>query len=229
MTEVEIKLCLTEKDYIRCGQFFAQEAQYLSTQEQENFYFDTLDYYFISRSAMFRLRRMSNRIILTIKDRASCTDGCFRCQENEYDLKIEHQHLWQCDIEGLLLFLQSSVQVKEILTTIDTNAVTQGSLKKTLDHKKLIALGSLYNKRDIYCWQGLKIELDRSNFGSHDDFELECETPQPLQVAQQLQELFKRLSIVFVPQTKSKFRRFLEQTKKTLASGEGQFETKILV
>jgi uncharacterized protein YjbK len=195
--EIEIKLSLDESDYFRCRFFFDEKAEYQERLEQENFYFDTTERYFISRGAMLRVRCANRIFVLTIKERVQDKEGCFRCQETEYELDIPTKYptLSGVNIKDVQLFLQTAF------------------LPVVLPVEELVPLGTLYNRRDVWLWEGLKIELDKTDFGAHADFELECETEFPSEVSERLKVLFKTLGVAFVPQTKTKFRRFLEHNK----------------
>ena len=70
------------------------------------------------------------------------------------------------------------------------------------------------NRRSIFFHEGLKLELDMTNFGEgHTDYEIEAEYNIEDEVRSKLTTLLGTLKIVYRVQDKTKFQRFLESKK----------------
>lgn len=71
-------------------------------------------------------------------------------------------------------------------------------------------LGSLENERSVHTFDDHEIELDRLTLPSGElDYELELETEDPDRIRPALEVLLKRAGVEAVPQTQTKFQRFL--------------------
>jgi uncharacterized protein YjbK len=86
-SEKELKLVLSESEYNLLISHLKENAKAGQVLKQRNTYFDTRDMDLLRRGDMLRLRDENGSRILTLKQRASCDDGYFVCNEKEEKLK----------------------------------------------------------------------------------------------------------------------------------------------
>ncbi len=81
----------------------------------------------------------------------------------------------------------------------------------------LVWIGKMVNRRSLYrSTEGLCVEVDASRYpDGTEDYEVEVETYEPERDRRLLEVLLKRLGIRFVPQTETKYQRFLEHLGRT--------------
>lgn len=71
--------------------------------------------------------------------------------------------------------------------------------------QQFTCLGGFRNVRNVYSWEGVKLELDETHYAFGTTFEIECETTDPEKFRQLLSELLNKNGITFKYSTISKF------------------------
>lgn len=161
--------------------------------EQVNAYLDTDDRAFQEHRIMARIRDEGHGLRLTVKWGAVHTDGYFQAQEEEADLDSETPEL-----------ALSGGEAAAVLARICPPA-------KALPLERLTVLGRLNNRRQRYSVEDFELELDSSRYGDGaEDFELELETERPEAAAELIRRLLAQCGARGVPQTQSKYERFLD-------------------
>ncbi len=192
--EHELKLCLSEADYLKLCEYLVVNGSLVKIHEQRNVYLETEDRYFAKNREMLRLRETESFWTLTHKSRIQVNNGEFSSQESEIDFGV---------FEGTITELLKKVQVT-----------------KPWDKLKSIKIqGELLNTRHEFEWGKFTLELDRSQFSDYRvDFELECETSDFQLLRSRLTHLFDNLKIPWEPQESSKYKRFLETVDSSCTS-----------
>jgi len=73
------------------------------------------------------------------------------------------------------------------------------------DCEKFVCLGGFRNVRNVYDWEGVKLELDETQYAFGTTYEIECETTDPERFRQLLGELLDKNGISYRYSTISKF------------------------
>lgn len=186
--ERELKYQLDEARYDRLKVALGQSAR---VKQQVNLYLDTPGRELCSAHGALRLRREGERLYLTYKRGLAQTGSFFEIREIETEVSQEQ---WNQLAGGKL--------PDGPLEPIDR-------LKHDFPHvQSLVSLGQVENLRLCYPLPtGEVAELDRTVFpGGGVDYELEVETESPEVVERHLETL----GVPLTPQSKTKFRRFLE-------------------
>lgn len=68
-----------------------------------------------------------------------------------------------------------------------------------------LCLGGFRNVRNVYDWEGVKLELDETHYAFGTTYEIECETNDPERFRQLLGELLDKNGITYRYSTISKF------------------------
>ncbi len=186
--EHELKLCLSEANYMNLCEYLILNSSLIKIHEQRNVYLETEDGYFAKKMEMLRLREAESFWTLTHKSRIQVNNGEFSSKE----LEIELGHFEE-SVSKLVQKVQSMEPWNQL--------------------KSIIIQGQLLNTRHEFKWQDFTLELDRSQFSSDRvDFELECETSDFELLRSRLVDLFNHLNIPWEAQESSKYKRFLEAT-----------------
>jgi uncharacterized protein YjbK len=74
--------------------------------------------------------------------------------------------------------------------------------------REFVCLGGFRNVRNVYHWEGLKIELDETLFDFGTAYEIECETSEPERARSILEAFLNRHAIPFSYSSASKFAVF---------------------
>lgn len=166
-----------------------------SIQRQTNYYFDSSSRKLWHERVMLRLRTFDGKAVLTIKGGANIQQGYFQCDETEEELLLPNKETLSSD-KLFLLQTAKSFLVKYL---------------PQFDSIDLLLQGSMSNTRHIYAKGEELWEIDHTIFsGGREDFEIEVETLEPERVERELRQIFAQLGIAFEYQTKTKYRRFLE-------------------
>lgn len=184
--EQEIKLSLSEAEYLRLHDYLMQNSQFVGCFTQRNIYLETADYKLTHAKEMLRLREVNKLWTITHKSGIKVKDAQFKSNEWELDLGK-----FSGSLEDLIIKLNEIPRLKNL--------------------NNLVVQGELVNIRHQFTWDQLTLELDQSQFADqHVDYELECETNDVQSTTTKLVRLFGLLEIPWVPQKNSKYRRFLE-------------------
>ena len=68
-----------------------------------------------------------------------------------------------------------------------------------------VCLGGFRNVRNVYNWEGVKLELDETHFAFGTAYEIECETTNPERFRQLLGDLLDKNGVTYKYSTVSKF------------------------
>ena len=162
---------------------------------QINHYFRSADGKIPGEEGVIRIRLERDRAVLTVK-LGVLTNGLARAQEYEEpwsgppeEMPPPSDVLWRSGHRGL----------------------------RTLEERfgkrfPLVWLGSMVNERKLYrSVEGLGMEVDASRYpDGEEDYEIEVETEDPERDREILEALLRDLGIRFVPQTATKYQRFLQ-------------------
>lgn len=184
--EREIKLdLLNQRNY---DEFLALLPAPVQILRQDNLYVDDERGTLRRERVMLRVRVSQLSSVITVKRRLSVTHGYFSAEEEEADLP----HPWSGDLSTLA----AHPSVLRLQTELG-----MGPPRIT---------GAIRNIRRCIAYQGLSLELDHSRFpGQTERWELEVETETPEQALALLMPLFAAANVPFVPQTETKYARFL--------------------
>lgn len=184
--EAEIKLCLSEPDYLRLHDYLMQQSIFLGIFNQRNVYLETANFDLTRKKEMVRLRETDGFWTATHKFGIKVAEGQFESQEWENDFGR-----YSDSVEAL---------IAELL-----------KIPRFSDLNSLMVQGELINIRHKFQWQALILEIDQSFFSKKRiDYELECETQDFGGTSNKIRALFDQLKIAWSPQTSSKYRRFLD-------------------
>lgn len=194
--EVEVKLRINDS-----ASYHALENSLIhcfkSVHEQENYFF-TNDAMSAARFVLrVRFYDRNKKAVITVKGKQVLENGIGKATEEEATV----------DPEIARKFLGNPKSLAEM----DLNFIAE--LRDKFDIlNDLKSLGGFHNQRKEYEWHGHVLELDRTAFPWGTIYELECETSDPDQVRQELEEMFDKLELSYKHSTKSKFANFIEKT-----------------
>ena len=166
---------------------------------QENYYFYPQNREIGNINEMLRLRREGGSVIATYKRGRSARDGAFVADEFEETLSSAE--------------FAEVISGRRNLSAFDIAPVREA--KRDFGSVNFALLGRVENERTkVRMPSGDVLELDRTSFpdGSA-DYELEVETDDAEVMRGYLLDVFRRLDIDAVAQTKTKFERFMERRK----------------
>ncbi|XP_059432739.1 triphosphate tunnel metalloenzyme 3-like [Corylus avellana] len=191
--EVEVKLRLPDAvAHRRVTDVLA--PFHVSTHHQENCFFDGSAGELSASRAALRLRFSDNhpRCVVSLKAKAVLVDGVSRVEEDEEELEPSIGR--ECTAEpGRLKDVESRVL---------------GRVREEFGALGFVGLGGFGNVRRVYEWKGLKLELDETDFGFGTMYEIECESANPEDAKQLLEEFLKDSGIPYSYSEKSKFAIF---------------------
>lgn len=186
--EIEIKCeIISESDFIKIKNYL---GNYKTVLIQENIYYDTNDMFLQKQQAVFRLRIENGANIYTLKSKAKFKDGVMQANENE--MIVSTAELSKYSVESYFIKLYSD--------TIPDNFV-------------LMEQGRLNNKRLVYDFYDVQLELDCFVIFDHTFYEIEIECNNTNYYIEKLKLMLSELQIEFVPSI-SKYKRFLNLKNK---------------
>jgi uncharacterized protein YjbK len=162
--------------------------------EQINHYFQSADGKIPGEDGVIRIRQEKGRAVLTVK-LGALANGLARAREYEqpwsgpwHQMPPRSKALWESRHEGL-----------EVLE------------RRFGGRFPLVWAGRMVNLRKLYrSVRGLCMEVDASRYpDGQEDYEVEVETESPERDRALLEALLRDLGIGFVPQTATKYQRFL--------------------
>ncbi|KAL3835515.1 hypothetical protein ACJIZ3_010251 [Penstemon smallii] len=168
------------------------------THLQQNLFFDTPNSDLFSNLAALRLRfyDLDTQCILSLKSKPQISAGISRIEEQEEPLDPTLGR--QCAAEPWrLLEIESSEIMKRVRDEFN------------LGEKGLICLGGgVRNVRAVYDWNGLKLELDETDYSFGTCYEIECKSSEPERAKNLVEELLKRNGIAYEYYKSNKFAIF---------------------
>ncbi|KAL3834283.1 hypothetical protein ACJIZ3_009019 [Penstemon smallii] len=194
--EVEVKLrLLSSAAHERLSTILSPHHRH--THLQQNLFFDTPNSDLSSNLAALRLRfyDLDTQCILSLKSKPQICAGISRIEEQEEPLDPTLGR--QCAAEPWrLLEIESSEIMKRVRDEFN------------LGGKDLICLGGFRNVRAVYDWNGLKLELDETDYSFGTCYEIECECSEPERAKNLVETLLKRNGIEYECSKSNKFAIF---------------------
>lgn len=161
------------------------------THLQENVFFDGAQQELSSKRAVLRLRFYNGdqRCVVTLKGKAVIIDGISRGSEVEEDIDVA---LARACVADPSQFIGSDCKlIQQIIREYKCEI--------------FLCLGGFRNVRNVYDWEGVKLELDETHYAFGTTYEIECETNDPERFRQLLGELLDKNGITYRYSTISKF------------------------
>lgn len=189
--EIEWKLDLVSREnFSAILDLLGQRGRHLKSLSQINYYLDTSDGSLLEAQEMLRLRWENDSWVLTHKSQAKNEGGLQSSREQEWSAPTD-----LCE-ENLLAWVRE---------------------QEFFPLREPVLLGALHNQREVFVLDEFTLELDAIRFQNKEGYclhwELELETSRPQKAKKLLESLLEAAGIPFLPQTRSKFRRFLEFTR----------------
>lgn len=182
--EIEAKALLTKADYDKLIVHFGSENIY----KQINYYIDSNKRDIVSKKCGLRIRTIGDENELTLKIPSG--DG-----------KLEINQ--QISNKSLNLFLSDNVfpngEVKDYITA-----------NLGIDSTTLKCLGELVTYRFDITKNDCVISIDKSQYHSITDYEIECEADSMDKAISELKEFLNKFGMEYKKSPKSKLRRFLD-------------------
>ncbi|CAM6099877.1 unnamed protein product [Calypogeia fissa] len=161
---------------------------------QENFFFDGANKELSSRKSVLRLRfyDVDKQCVVTYKGEAVIESGISRGEEFEEEINVVVGRDYVANPKNMLI----------------TNCQLIKMVVSKFGVKDFVCLGGFRNIRNVYKWEGLKVELDETQFDFGTAYEVECEDTDPERVRKVLGNLLESNGIEYTYSTKSKFALF---------------------
>jgi uncharacterized protein YjbK len=189
-TEVELKWALDARAYDRLAVQLETALGPARVLAQENRFFDTADQRLRRERMNLRLRRENGALLLTCKRRAP--------SQGE-----EHRHdEWE---EWIAPSLWDRIGSIDLVAALPLPA----EAAQTLGGAPLVDLGGFANRRLEHRNGDELLCLDRTDYGTRIDHELEIETPRPEETALAWSGRLREWGVAFRRQSETKFARFL--------------------
>ncbi|XP_075664222.1 triphosphate tunnel metalloenzyme 3-like isoform X2 [Castanea sativa] len=168
---------------------------YTKTLLQENVFFDGSDSQLSSNLAVLRLRFITtaDHCVLSLKAKPVISQGISRAQELEEPMDPTLGRACIAEPWRLLSLTDSAIVER---------------VKQEFGVSGLVCLGGFRNVRSVYDWQGLKIEVDETNFDFGTCYEVECETADPERDKKLIERFLEENGIGFEYSQVSKFAVF---------------------
>ncbi|KAJ1569950.1 hypothetical protein HK096_008791 [Nowakowskiella sp. JEL0078] len=204
--EVEVKIRLPSKiHYEKVSSIFKEQlkAQWLATELQENFFFD-------SENDLLRIesfdrieesKESKRKNFAALKGNAIIADGISRTEE------------FECEIDNMLTNMIINDPSKIASEEANRHLIIAELLKRfpsiRSNSESLRILGSFKNTRERFEWDGLKVELDETKYDFGDAFEIEIECQEPEKVHAKLSNLLSNNNVEFCNSKRNKFANML--------------------
>ncbi|KAG6728079.1 hypothetical protein I3842_02G155700 [Carya illinoinensis] len=199
--EVEVKLRLLDSvSHEKLCSFLS--PFHTKTLIQENIFFDGSNSELSSNLAILRVRFSranghNPQTILSLKAKPVISDGISRMEEAEEPLDPTLARA--CIAEPWrLLSVDSSAIIRRVKEEFGLGGRGKG----------LVCLGGFRNVRAVYEWQGLKLEVDETNYDFGTCYEVECESDDPERDKRLIEKLLEENGIGFSYSETSKFTVF---------------------
>ncbi|KAM3232752.1 Triphosphate tunel metalloenzyme 3 [Capsicum annuum] len=194
--EVEVKLRLPNA--VTHQRFSSLLSPYhLKTYLQENVFFDGANSELSSNLSVLRLRfyDLDVQCVVSLKAKPVISNGVSRVEEDEES--IDPSIARACVAEPWRLLL------------IDSSRIMRRVREEYgIGEKGLVCLGGFRNVRAVYEWNGLKLELDETNYDFGNNYEIECESCDPERAKHLLEEFLNSHGIPYSYSSVSKFAIF---------------------
>lgn len=84
-------------------------------------------------------------------------------------------------------------------------------LHKFHEAGSIVCLGNIQTVRTVFDWENHKLELDDSNYGFAENWEIEVETEEPEQLKTKLETMLNKLAVQYGYSKASKFANFMNK------------------
>lgn len=169
---------------------------YKQTHYQRNTFFDGAAGELSSQLAVLRLRFYENsqpaKCFVCLKAKAVIVDGVSRVAEDEEE--IDSVLGYECFDDPKKL--------------ADANSRVLRRAKEEFGVKEFVGLGGFQNVRNVYEWNGMKLEVDETNYEFGTCYEIECESSEPEKVREMIEGFLKENGIDYSYSKLSKFATF---------------------
>ncbi|XVF28165.1 hypothetical protein REPUB_Repub15cG0005400 [Reevesia pubescens] len=194
--EVEVKLRL--QDAATHRQLTTILSAFRSkTLHQQNVFFDTHTNTLSSQLSVLRLRFLNNdtRCIVSLKSKPTLVDGVSRVEEDEEELD-------PCVARACV---EDPARLGKIESRILKRVKEEFGIG---DEMGFVCLGGFENKREVFYWKNLKLEVDETKYEFGICYEVECESADPDGVKTLLEEFLKDNGIDYSYSKMTKFAVF---------------------
>nr|XP_010928289.1 triphosphate tunnel metalloenzyme 3 [Elaeis guineensis]XP_010928290.1 triphosphate tunnel metalloenzyme 3 [Elaeis guineensis]XP_010928291.1 triphosphate tunnel metalloenzyme 3 [Elaeis guineensis]XP_010928292.1 triphosphate tunnel metalloenzyme 3 [Elaeis guineensis]XP_010928293.1 triphosphate tunnel metalloenzyme 3 [Elaeis guineensis]XP_029121949.1 triphosphate tunnel metalloenzyme 3 [Elaeis guineensis] len=205
--EVEVKLRLPDAAaHQRLSDALA--PYHIRTHLQENLFFDGAAGQLSSRLAVLRIRFYDgdSRCVLSLKARARVAGGVSRVEEDEEEIDPSLGRVCAAEPWRLAVLAGSSRIMGRIKDEFGLGGET---VVESEERSPFVCLGGFRNVRAVYGWkEGLKLELDETQYDFGTSYEVECETADPERAKALLEDFLKENGIPYSYSEASKFAVF---------------------
>lgn len=186
---------ISSESHSRVAQLFSEH--HLAKYEQENFFFDGRNKELSTQMAVLRVRiyNVDEKAELTLKGKVALKDGIGVAPEREEALDPE--------------LARSLVAEPGRLLSLDTTLMKH--IRRTFNPESFLCMGGFRNTRNVYNWNGHKLELDETLYDFGTMYELECETDKPKELKAELEGFLDKHGIDYKHSTSTKFARFVNK------------------
>ena len=197
MTEVEVKLTISEEDYLKTIEHF--KSFHKDTLDQWNIFFETADKKLYQNRCHLRLRRILSEIsperwVFTLKSPSQFSDGV--CIQGEIEFDVEKRVVSEILKDPSQLYKNLPEELQKDLEFASTS---QFQIK-----------GDFRSVRRVILWEGLKIEADESFLPDGTKFhELEVESEKPFEAKAQLQRELDTIAVQYTDSNIGKLGRLM--------------------
>ncbi|KAF5726952.1 hypothetical protein HS088_TW22G00637 [Tripterygium wilfordii] len=194
--EIEIKLRLPDS-YSHQKLSKILSPFHLETLIQENLFFDTATNQLSKNLAALRLRfyNLNSRSVLSLKAKPVISNGISRVEEQEEPLDP--------------LIGRACVDDPRLLGSISGSKIIKRVKEEFgIGIEELVCLGGFKNVRQVFDWNGLKLEVDETIYDFGTSYEIECETKEPENVKRLIEGLLKDNGVQFSYSDVNKFAVF---------------------
>ncbi|KAF9590579.1 hypothetical protein IFM89_035897 [Coptis chinensis] len=169
------------------------------THMQENIFFDTKGSELSSKRAVLRLRFYNGDTlcVVSLKAKAVLVNGVSRVEEDEEEIDVSIGRA--CVAEPWRLGLIGS---SRIVKRVREEFFSGGG------EMEFVCLGGFRNVRGVYDWNGLKLELDETQYDFGISYEIECESDDPENVKMVLEKFLNENGVEYSYSEVSKFAVF---------------------
>ncbi|XP_050214041.1 triphosphate tunnel metalloenzyme 3 isoform X2 [Mercurialis annua] len=170
---------------------------HIKTHHQQNLFFDTTASTLSAQRAVLRLRFINKdtHCVLSLKAKPVLVNGISRVEEDEED--IDPLVGRECVADPSKLGSIESRIIKRCREECGVGSETG-----------FVCLGGFENLRDVYEWNGFKLEVDETKFEFGVCFEVECETDKPEEAKIEIEAFLKENGIDYKDSEMSKFAIF---------------------
>ncbi|KAI7980948.1 Triphosphate tunnel metalloenzyme 3 [Camellia lanceoleosa] len=166
---------------------------------QENIFFDGANSELSSNLAVLRLRfyggAVDSHSVVSLKAKPVISAGISRVEEDEEPIDS--------------FIARACVAEPWRLLSIDSSRVLKRVREEFgVGDKGLVCLGGFRNVRQVFDWNGLKLELDETHFDFGTCYEIECESSDPERVKKLIEDFLNGNGISYSYSEVSKFAIF---------------------